>query len=87
MRFEKRERSAPCQCGGLGIVTGAQIAVESVPGAVVPINLNFGMGGANPLDMLGGDMSIELAEVELGGGQRCFIGIVADTTCIITDCD
>src|SRR5579863_8498402 len=62
---------------------GAGVAVEAVARVFVPVNLDFGMGIADLVHLLGGDVGVEFAEVELNGSCRGFLGEVADAAGVV----
>src|SRR5579862_8399815 len=85
MRFQKRQRAGAGLGGGFGVVAGAHVAIKAVAGVVVPMNLDFGVRGADFLDLFGRDVRVELSEVKLDGGVGSFGGEVADAACVVAD--
>ena len=69
---EKRESAGASEGGGFRVVAGAHVAVEAVAGVFVPVDFHLGVSGVDFLDLLGGDVGVELAEVELDGGVGRF---------------
>ena len=70
---------------GLRIVARAHIAVKAMPRAPIPVNLDFGVRGMHLLHLLGWNMRIELAEMQLHRNLWRLRGIFTDVAGIVAD--
>ena len=54
-------------------------------GVFIPVNLNLGVGGVDLLDLLGGNVRVELAEVKLNRGGGILTSEAADAAGVVAN--
>lgn len=87
MLLEKCQRAAPGESCGFRVISSTHVAIESMACALVPVDFNVWVCGADLLDVFGRNVRVKLAKMELNGRSRCLGGKVANAARVLTDND